>query len=220
MPNKDGIILDNDRENRIGFDEAVLCEQKTPSQIDTIVSMSIESGHSRLFTRIDHEKFESLTKENKALLQYMPEARIAMLGEKKKEDKQRRIAIVSAGSSDAAVVAEAQQTLNYYGQQSLVINDVGVAGLWRLLERIDDLKSIPIVIAVAGMDAALPTVLAGLIPSMIIGVPTSTGYGAARNGETALSAMLASCGSGLTVVNIDNGYGAACAALRTLHSMK
>lgn len=99
-----------------------------------------------------------------------------------------------------------------------MISDVGVAGLWRLLERVGDIAKHQIVIAVAGVDAALPTVLCGLVPSALIHVPTSTGYGAVRNGEIALSAMLASCAPGLMVTNIDNGYGAATAALRIIRS--
>ena len=104
----------------------------------------------------------------------------------------------------------------FSGVASSLFIDVGVAGLWRLMGRIDAISKFPIVIAVAGMDAALPTVLGGLIPGLIIAVPTSVGYGVAAGGRTALNALLASCASGIAVVNIDNGYGAACAALRAL----
>ncbi len=97
-----------------------------------------------------------------------------------------------------------------------VVYDIGVAGLWRLQEKLELLRAQKILICVAGMDAALPTVLAGLVPNLIIAVPASTGYGMARGGETALNALLCSCGQGLVVVNIDNGFGAACAALRAL----
>jgi hypothetical protein len=97
--------------------------------------------------------------------------------------------------------------------------DVGVAGLWRLYERLEEIRSSAIIIAVAGMDAALPTVLGGLIPGLIIAVPTSVGYGVAAGGQTALNAVLASCAPGITVTNIDNGYGAACAALRALRML-
>ncbi|MGK0339534.1 MAG: NCAIR mutase (PurE)-related protein, partial [Candidatus Azotimanducaceae bacterium] len=100
------------------------------------------------------------------------------------------------------------------------IDDVGVAGLWRLLDRIDEIKQHKIIIAIAGMDAALPTVLGGLISSTIIAVPTSVGYGATRGGETALASLLVSCASGITVTNIDNGFGAACAAIRILHAFR
>jgi NCAIR mutase (PurE)-related protein len=121
---------------------------------------------------------------------------------------------VTAGTSDLPVAHEARRTLQFHGLVPLMIADVGVAGLWRLLQRIDEIRRIPIVIVVAGMDAALPTVLGGLVPGCIIAVPTSVGYGVAAGGHAALHAMLASCAPGIVVVNIDNGYGAACAALR------
>jgi len=124
--------------------------------------------------------------------------------------------VVAAGTSDASVAREAARTLTYYGESPAEITDVGVAGLWRLLERIEEIRTMKVVIAVAGMDAALPTVIGGLVAAPVIGVPTSVGYGASENGQTALKAMLASCSPGLTVTNIDNGYGAACAALRIL----
>jgi NCAIR mutase (PurE)-related protein len=106
------------------------------------------------------------------------------------------------------VSREAARTLRYYGVPNLEITDVGVAGLWRLLDRVEEIRRMPVVIAVAGMDAALPTVLGGLVPGLVIGVPTSVGYGVAANGQSALHAMLASCTPGLAVMNIDNGYGA------------
>jgi NCAIR mutase (PurE)-related protein len=212
------IVLDEARACRIGMDEAILCAQKTPAQITEIVQLC--GTGSRLFTRLYPDTYDALPKAVRAELAYDPIARTAIKGQPHPVSDQKRIAIVSAGSSDAPVVGEAFETLKYYGHVSTVISDVGVAGLWRLLERVDEIAQHPIVIAVAGMDAALPTVLSGLVPSVIIGVPTSTGYGAARNGETALSAMLASCGPGLTVTNIDNGYGAASAALRIIHCLK
>ena len=129
-----------------------------------------------------------------------------------------RVAIVTAGTSDARIAREASRTLAFNGEAATLFFDVGVAGLWRLSSRLDEIKTHPIVIAVAGMDAALISVLGGLIPSILIGVPTSTGYGAARGGETALGASLSSCAPGVTISNIDNVYGAACAALRALHS--
>ena len=111
---------------------------------------------------------------------------------------------------------EVARTLQYYGHLATEISDVGVAGLWRLLDRLDDIKTAKVIVVVAGMDAALPTVLGGLVPQPIIGVPTSVGYGVAQGGTAALHAMLVSCSPGITVTNIDNGYGAACAALRIL----
>ena len=210
------IVLDHQREQRIGLAEAILCAQKTPEQIEAIIRMVMEAGHSCLFTRLDADKFSRLPLELQQQLDYHSEARTAISGSPAPINSQKKIAIVSAGSSDAPVVAEVAETLRYYGQPCTVISDVGVAGIWRLMEQVDDIAQHPVVIAVAGMDAALPTVLGGLVPSVIIGVPTSTGYGAANQGKTALSAMLASCTQGLTVVNIDNGFGAACAALRVV----
>ena len=125
--------------------------------------------------------------------------------------------VVSAGTSDVNVCKEVVRTLRYYGIECAEIYDVGVAGLWRLLDRVDDIRQYPVVIAVAGMDAALPSVLGGLVAGVVIAVPTSTGYGIAEKGQTALRAVLASCAPGVVVVNIDNGYGAACAALRVLN---
>lgn len=215
-----GIVLDDARQSRIGFDEAILCAQKTPAQIAEIIRMSSANGQTRFFTRLSEDKLNLLPAEEQGLLSYAPDAQSACLGEQAKPSPTTRIAIVSGGSSDAPVVAEARETLRYYGQHSLVIPDVGVAGLWRLMNRIDDIAKMPVVIAIAGMDAALPTVLTGLVPSSVIGVPTSTGYGAAKNGETALFALLSSCAPGLTVTNIDNGYGAAAAALRIIYTVE
>jgi len=129
------------------------------------------------------------------------------------------VAVVSGGSSDVPVASEVVETLGFYGISSLTINDVGVAGLWRLTERLDEIRAHKIVICIAGMDAALPTVLGGLISSAIIAVPTSVGYGMAKDGETALRSLLVSCSPGICVVNIDNGYGAACAAVRMLNQL-
>jgi len=218
VSDREAIVLDDFRDDRLGFDEAILCAQKTPEQIARIVEMSQAAGRRRLFTRLDSQKFAALTPKNQQALFYDTSSSTAVLGKVLSLKSPVRTAIVSAGSSDVSVVAEAHATLEYYGEGSVLVADVGVAGIWRLMERVEELKPMSVVIAVAGMDAALPTVLAGLIPSSIIGVPTSTGYGMARGGETALSAMLTSCAPGLTVVNIDNGYGAACAALRVLNA--
>ena len=113
---------------------------------------------------------------------------------------------------------EASRTLSYYGIATDHVFDVGVAGLWRLLEAVDRLRQVPCVICVAGMEGTLPGVVAGLVPAAVIAVPTSNGYGVAAGGHAALTSALASCAPGLTVVNIDNGYGAACAALRILRT--
>jgi NCAIR mutase (PurE)-related protein len=126
------------------------------------------------------------------------------------------VAIVAGGTSDARVAREASRTLAFEGEEATLVVDVGVAGLWRLMERIDEIRRHRVVIAVAGMEGALFSVLGGLVASPVVAVPTSVGYGVGAGGQTALNAALASCASGLTVVNIDNGFGAAHAALRIL----
>jgi NCAIR mutase (PurE)-related protein len=118
------------------------------------------------------------------------------------------------------VAREAARTLQYYRVGVHEIYDVGVAGLWRLLERVEELRDMGIVITVAGMEGTLPSVVAGLVPGLVIAVPVATGYGVAANGITALNSALASCAPGLVVVNVDNGYGAGCAALRMLNVMQ
>jgi phosphoribosylcarboxyaminoimidazole (NCAIR) mutase len=128
------------------------------------------------------------------------------------------VAILAAGSSDLAVASEAHLALACHGVASDLILDVGVAGLHRLLTRLDDLVRYRVLIVCAGMEGALPTVVAGLLPQPVIGVPVSVGYGVSKGGRAALQGMLASCAPGLTVVNIDNGYGAAMAALRILQA--
>ena len=212
--------LDADRSSRTGLDEAIFCAHKTTSDIVKIMQSLIEKKTRALFTRLSQIKFAQIPINVKTELNYDPFSSTAILGTMLEPTNEPNIAIVSAGTSDLNVVTEAARTLIYYGKGYLDINDVGVAGLWRLLQKIDDIKKMDVVIAVAGMDAALPTVLGGLIPCPIIGVPTSVGYGVADGGSTALNSMLASCSSGLSVVNIDNGYGAACAALRILQIAK
>lgn len=152
----------------------------------------------------------------RAALDYDPTSRTGWIGNPQLKSRRPSVAVLNAGTSDVSVSREAVRTLRYYGYPSLEISDVGVAGLWRLLDRIQEIHELPVVIVAAGMDAALPSVVAGLVPSVVIAVPTSVGYGVAEGGRTALHATLASCAPGLVVVNIDNGYGAGCAALRVL----
>jgi NCAIR mutase (PurE)-related protein len=205
-------VLDYQRPERLGFGEAIFCAGKTAGQIDSIVA----EAHGRsglLLTRLSSDVHATLTTQH--LLDYDPLSRTAFLGrEETAQAATCEIAIVTAGTSDLPVAQEAARTLQFNNISPLLIADVGVAGLWRLLRRIDEIRRIPVVIVVAGMDAALPTVLGGLVPGCIIAVPTSVGYGVATGGRAALDAMLASCAPGIVVVNIDNGYGAACAALR------
>ena len=211
-----GILLDHSREQRIGFDEAIYAAGKSVAQLDAIVAQAIEARGRRLFTRLEAEKFHSLTRAHREALDYDDISRTAFLGRCPRPASPARVAILTGGSSDVAVSREAARTLEYYGQASLHIPDVGVAGLWRLLDRVDEIRPMRVVIAVAGMEGALPSVVAGLVPGVVIALPTSVGYGVSEGGKAALNSSLASCAPGLLTVNIDNGYGAACAALRVL----
>ena len=216
MSAPDAITLDLERRARIGIEEAVLCEGKTPEQLAEILRRADEAGASLLLTRLDAGHRDALPATLTARIDYEPLSRTGFFGSVAAAAGPPRVAIVSAGTSDQPVSREAARTLAYHGHPSAEIGDVGVAGLWRLMARIDEIRAFPVVIVAAGMDAALPSVVGGLVPGLVIAVPTSTGYGVAEGGVTALRAMLASCAPGVAVVNIDNGYGAACAALRAL----
>ena len=213
------IKLDLQRHERLGFDEAIFCAGKTALHLAHILDQAAANGLRLLLTRLSAEQLRELPEAHRTRIDYEPTSRTGYYGAPHDLTGAPRVAVIAAGTSDVYVSREAARTLRYYGQPNVEITDVGVAGLWRLLERLEEIRRMPVVIAVAGMDAALPTVLGGLVPSVVIGVPTSVGYGVASGGETALGAMLASCAPGLVVMNIDNGYGAACAALRILRAI-
>ena len=212
------VIFDFERRRRIGLDETVFAAGKTSAQVAKIVRLNQERGSRLLVTRLDATKFEALPAEQRAQLDYCDVSRTAILGELEPPRALAAIAVLAAGTSDLPVSREAVRTLRYYGQSCTEWNDIGVAGLWRLLERLDQIKAAAIVIVVAGMDAALVSVVGGLVPGVVIAVPTSIGYGVAAGGTAALHSSLSSCAPGVSVVNIDNGYGAACAALRIVHA--
>lgn len=215
----DDVVFDFDRACRIGLDEAVFCSGKTSEQIAGILEGAEGRGAGLLLTRLDVETLAQLPVSLRESVDYDPISRTGFFGPVRPVTIAAKVAIVAAGTSDAAVAREAARTMRHAGVEATVVVDVGVAGLWRLMERIEDIRRHPIVIIVAGMDAALASVLGGLVPAVLIGVPTSVGYGAAEGGRTALNAMLSSCAPGMTVCNIDNGYGAACAAMRILASI-
>ena len=209
-------LLDTRRDERLRLSEAIFCAGKSPAQIAAIVAHAEERGLSLLLTRLDEARFAGLPPHQREALDYDPLSATAIWGQPHPIDAKTRVAIVTAGTSDVPVAREAARTLLFEGFGSEEIVDVGVAGLWRLLRRVDELRTFPVVIVAAGMDAALPSVIGGLIGGLIIAVPTSVGYGVAAGGQTALNAILASCAPGIVTVNIDNGYGAACAAMRAL----
>ena len=208
--------LDWDRPARTGISEAVLCEAKSPEQIDAIAQHAVGLGRRLLFTRLSAKKFSRLEVSVRERLDFDAQSRTAVLGELPDPHPGARVAIVAAGTSDLPVAREAERTLRFAGERPTFVADVGVAGLWRLMEHVETLREHRVVIAVAGMEGALFSVLAGLVPAVVVAVPTSVGYGVGKGGRTALHSALASCASGLAVVNIDNGFGAAHAALRVL----
>lgn len=210
--------LDWQRLERTGTSEAVLCEPKSAAQIDAIVVHALELGQRLLLTRLGPTQFASLSAPARDVLDYDEVSRTAILGSLGANGRSGRVAIVCAGTSDICVGAEASRTLGFAGESATVFMDVGVAGLWRLMEQLDHIRRHQVIIAVAGMEGALFSVLGGLVASPVVAVPTSVGYGVATGGRAALHAALASCASGVAVVNIDNGFGAAHFALRLLRN--
>jgi hypothetical protein len=207
--------LDLERRRRLGMVEAVWGEHKSEDQIVSILQAMQSAGELALVTRVDAEKAAAVRKRCPAV-QIHGQSACLTLGELPATGQPAQVAVLSGGTSDRRVAEEASLALRVHGVSSASFLDVGVAGLHRLLDVLPDLKTMSVLIACAGMEGALPTVLAGLAPQPVIGVPVSVGYGVSAGGRAALDGMLASCAPGLSVVNIDNGYGAAMAALRIL----
>jgi pyridinium-3,5-biscarboxylic acid mononucleotide synthase len=208
----DTATIDHHRALRVGIPEIVLGEGKTAEQIILIVEELARAGGNVLATRVDPAKAEAVRARVPAA-RYEAEARALFIEQKPWEDVGRgTIAIVSAGTSDRPVAEEAAFTAHVFGHRIDRIYDVGVAGVHRTLARIDALRAAEVLIVVAGMEGALPSLIAGLVERPVIAVPTSIGYGASFGGLAALLAMMTSCAAGVTVVNIDNGFGAAYAA--------
>lgn len=204
---------DDQRMARLGMPEAVLCSEKTDEQLAAIAGELAAGTEPVLFTRLASERVAGLPSAVRELMDHDSVSETAFM-HGVLVPRPGLVAVVAAGTSDQRVAAEAARTLTFSGIDHQLIVDVGVAGLWRLEQRLDEIRSADIVIAVAGMDAALVSVLGGLVRAPVIAVPTSVGYGVAAGGTTALHSALASCAQGVTVVNIDNGFGAASAAVR------
>jgi hypothetical protein len=209
-------VHDVDRAERIGLPEAILCASKSPGQLAPIVEELLAAGTPALLTRLGAEQLAALPAELARRIDYDPLSRTGLLGRPPPPAGPARVAVVTAGTGDLGVAGEAVRTLAFHGEAASLEADLGVAGLWRLLERREALAAFPVVIACAGMEGALFSVLGGLVPGLVIAVPVSGGYGVAEGGRAALASALASCAPGVVVVNVDNGYGAACAALRAL----
>lgn len=212
-------VLDGHRTSRLGFGEAVYCAGKSSAQLAGILDQAEADGTALLLTRLDEERRAALPPRQRDRLDYDPLSRTAFFGAPAALAVEAHVAVVTAGTSDVPVAREAARTLRFHGHACVQMADVGVAGLWRLMARLDEIRAMPVVIVAAGMDAALPSVVAGLVPGAVIAVPTSVGYGVAAGGRAALHAILASCAPGIVTVNIDNGYGAACAAMRVLNAI-
>lgn len=200
--------IDFERADRQGVAEVIYAEHKRPEQVRDIAAQLVEKGQNVLATRATHEQYLAV-KEVVPDAVFDDLAKVIHCTVKPSEYEQLgKIAVVNAGTSDLPVAQEAALTAEFLGGEVLRISDVGVAGLHRLLARIDEIRECQVIIVVAGMEGALPSVIAGLVDKPVIAVPTSVGYGASFGGVAALLGMLNSCGSGVTVVNIDNGFGA------------
>jgi len=204
--------IDHHRALRKGFPEVIFGQGKTARQISEIAQRIVANGQHALITRLDEQKAHEVRAAIPALRYYV-DARIGALGEPPAPSAdQGAILIVAAGTADLPVAEEAAISAELMANRVDRLYDVGVAGLHRLLGSVEKLRAAAVVIVVAGMEGALPSVIGGLVDRPVIAVPTSIGYGASFNGLAALLAMLNSCAAGVTVVNIDNGFGAAAAA--------
>jgi NCAIR mutase (PurE)-related protein len=210
------VTVDHDRSRRTGAPEVIYGEHKTPEQILRAFNALRARGDNVLVTRVQQEKFKTIESQ-------IPDAKFhdtsRSITFKKTTSPivSTKIAIVTAGTSDSAVAEEAAVTCEFYDNPVIRISDVGVAGIHRLLSRMDELRDAKVLVVVAGMEGALPSVVGGLVDKPVIAVPTSVGYGASFGGVSALLGMLNSCASGVAVVNIDNGFGAGFLASQINH---
>ncbi len=204
-------MLDSHRELRRGYPEVIYCAGKTVAQVRTIVAALLEAEGDVLATRAT-EDMAAAVAELYPATRYNPLGRTIVIQRRERPLTETAIAIVTAGTSDLPVAEEATETALLFGNRVTRVNDVGVAGLQRLLARLELIRDARVVIVVAGMEGALASVVAGLVARPVIAVPTSVGYGANFGGLSALLGMLTSCAGGVGVVNIDNGFGAACLA--------
>jgi hypothetical protein len=203
--------IDHHREMRTGYPEIIYCAGKSVEQVREIFRVMSEKESNVIGTRANDEMYEAVRSIlNDAV--YYPVARIISLQKKKPKVPESRIAIITAGTSDMPVAEEAAVTAELLGNKVLKIYDAGVAGIHRLVDKLPEIRNCRVIIVIAGMEGALASVVGGLVDKPVIAVPTSVGYGANFGGISALLAMLTSCSTGITVVNIDNGFGAGFAA--------
>lgn len=205
--------IDHHRELRTGYPEIVYCAGKTPEQVRAIFSVMQEHENNIIGTRAGKELFEYISPFFPDAL-YHDVARIISIQKKRLTPPPARIAVITAGTSDIPVAEEAAVTAELLGNNVLRIYDAGVAGIHRLVDKLPEIRECRVAIVIAGMEGALASVVGGLVNMPVIAVPTSIGYGASFQGISALLAMLTSCAAGVTVVNIDNGFGAGFSASR------
>ena len=211
--------VDTHRRIRQGAGEVIYGAGKTPEQIVSIVDVMKKNGQERiLITRIDNDKAAKISE--KVEMSYFPDASIGIVGGNRPCDGLGKVVIATGGTSDIPVAEEAAVTAEFYGNEVVRLYDVGVSGVHRLLANTEEIMKASVVIAIAGMEGALASVVGGLCDCPVIAVPTSVGYGASFNGLSALLAMLNSCASGVSVVNIDNGFGAGYLASMINHMGK
>lgn len=211
--------LDLHREVRQGLPEVVYGENKTAPQLIDILGQLSEAHSRALATRVSAEKAPAVM-EALPGSRYDPSSRLLILGEQPAPPSSPYTVVACAGTSDLPVADEAAGTLAFLGHRVERLTDVGVAGVHRLLDKLDVLRGAAVVLSVAGMEGALTSVIGGLVAAPVVGVPTSVGYGVAAGGHAALNTMLSSCASGVAVVNIDNGFGAAVFAHTILRALK
>jgi len=213
------IRFDFQRRERLGLIEAIWGQDKSIDQLKRITENVLGKNEVVFITRINSEKANYIL-DLYDDARFYEEANCLIIGENlNKLNANKKVAIISGGTSDLAVTREAQLALEMYGVNCQSFIDVGVAGLHRLMSQLEEINKYDILIVCAGMEGALATVVGGLLAQPIIAVPVSVGYGVSKNGETALNSMLSSCSPGIAVMNIDNGYGAAMAALRIVKSI-
>jgi pyridinium-3,5-biscarboxylic acid mononucleotide synthase len=203
--------IDHHRELRTGYPEIVYCAGKTLEQVKEIFRVMSERENNIFGTRADEKMFKAV-KSVVAEAKYYKEARIISIRKKDLEIPETKIAVITAGTSDIPVAEEAAVTAELLGNKVVRIYDAGVAGIHRLVDKLPEIRSCRVIVVIAGMEGALASVVGGLVDKPVIAVPTSIGYGANFGGVSALLAMLTSCSSGVTVVNIDNGFGAGFSA--------
>ena len=203
--------IDHHREMRTGYPEIIYCAGKSIEQVREIFRVMSEKETNVIGTRANDEMYEAVRSLSSEAV-YYPVARIISMQKKKPKVPMTRIAIITAGTSDMPVAEEAAITAELLGNNVLRIYDAGVAGIHRLVDKLPEIRNCRVIIVIAGMEGALASVVGGLVDKPVIAVPTSIGYGANFGGISALLAMLTSCSTGVTVVNIDNGFGAAFAA--------